>query len=71
MTKRKKTRACRDGTGASEATSSPEPIRTVNPNKPTDAAAETAESQEDRSPHESPHSSADHSVLNYLDAHQG
>ncbi|GKG07743.1 hypothetical protein Tco_0330712, partial [Tanacetum coccineum] len=32
-TKRKKTSAHRDGTSASEATSSPEPIRTINPNK--------------------------------------
>ncbi|GKA10451.1 hypothetical protein Tco_0689884 [Tanacetum coccineum] len=69
--KRKKTSVRRDGTGASEATSSPEPIRTINPNKPYVAVAETAESREDRSPRESPHGSADHSVHNYSDAHQG
>ncbi|GJR74431.1 hypothetical protein Tco_0086796 [Tanacetum coccineum] len=70
-TKRKKTSARRDGAGASEATSSPEPIRTINPNKPSTAVAETAESREDRSPHESPQGLADHSVHNYSDAHQG
>ncbi|GJY19897.1 hypothetical protein Tco_0392463 [Tanacetum coccineum] len=70
-TKRKKTSARRDGTGAFEATPSPAPIRTINPNKPSAAVAKTAESREDRSPCESPHASADHSVHNYSDAHQG
>ncbi|GKB93395.1 hypothetical protein Tco_0979532 [Tanacetum coccineum] len=53
-TKRKKTSACRDGAGASETTSSPEPSRTINPNKPSVAVAKTAVSREDRSPRESP-----------------
>ncbi|GKC10549.1 hypothetical protein Tco_1007331, partial [Tanacetum coccineum] len=68
-TKRRKTAAHRDDSAASEATSSPEPIRTINPNNPSAAVAETAESREDRSPRESPRGSADHSV-NY-DTYQG
>ncbi|GKD06623.1 hypothetical protein Tco_1181597 [Tanacetum coccineum] len=71
VTKRKKMIAYKDDDGASEATSSPEPIRTVNPNKPSAVVAKTAESREDRSPSESPYGSADHSVHNYSDAHQG
>ncbi|GKC02910.1 hypothetical protein Tco_0994520 [Tanacetum coccineum] len=69
--KARKTSARRDGTSAFEATSSLEPIRTINPNKPSAAVAKTAESREDHSPHESPHGSTNHSVHNYSDAHQG
>ncbi|GJS30951.1 hypothetical protein Tco_0491571 [Tanacetum coccineum] len=65
-----KTAARKDGPAASEATSSPEPIRTINPTNPSAAIAETAESREDRSPRVSPHGSAGHSVHNY-DAHHG
>ncbi|GKC30899.1 hypothetical protein Tco_1038193 [Tanacetum coccineum] len=64
-TKRQKTVARRDGSAASEATSSLKPIRTLNPNNPS-VVAETAESREDRSPR----GSADHSVHNY-DTHHG
>ncbi|GJS68514.1 hypothetical protein Tco_0683079 [Tanacetum coccineum] len=70
VTKRQKTAARRDGSAASEATSSPEPIRTLNLNNPSATIAETAESREDRSPRESPRGSADHSVHNY-DIHHG
>ncbi|GKC51089.1 hypothetical protein Tco_1073834, partial [Tanacetum coccineum] len=70
-TKRKKTGGRKDGPGAFEAISSPKPIRTINPNRPSIAAAETAESREDRSPRESPRGSADHSVHNYSDDHHG
>ncbi|GKE51857.1 hypothetical protein Tco_1487013, partial [Tanacetum coccineum] len=70
-TKRKKTGARKDGPGASEAISSPESIRTINPNRPSAAVAETAESREDRSPRASPRGSADHSVHNYSDDHHG
>ncbi|GJZ21064.1 hypothetical protein Tco_0558103 [Tanacetum coccineum] len=59
----------KDGSAASEATSSPEPIRTFNPIQPSRAVAATAESREDRSPRESLHDSADRSVHNYSDAH--
>ncbi|GJR72751.1 hypothetical protein Tco_0085116 [Tanacetum coccineum] len=69
-TKRKKTAARKDGPAASKATSSPEPIKTINPTNPSAAVAETAESREDRSPSVSPHGSAGHSVHNY-DAHHG
>ncbi|GKB61790.1 hypothetical protein Tco_0917976 [Tanacetum coccineum] len=43
-TKRRKTIARKDGTAASEATSSPEPLRTINPTDPSSAVAETTES---------------------------
>ncbi|GJT69830.1 hypothetical protein Tco_1029116 [Tanacetum coccineum] len=70
VTKRRKTAAHRDGSAASEATSSSEPIRTLNPNNLSTAIVETAESREDRSPRESPRGLADHSVHNY-DTHHG
>ncbi|GKE19318.1 hypothetical protein Tco_1426895 [Tanacetum coccineum] len=53
-TKRKKI-ARKDGSAASEATSSPKPLQTVNPIDPSGAIAETAESREDRSPRISSH----------------
>ncbi|GJS76733.1 hypothetical protein Tco_0726614 [Tanacetum coccineum] len=70
-TKRKKTVVLKDNLAASEATSSPRPIRTFDPNQtnPSDAAATTIESQEDRSPLVSPRGSAAHPV-NYTDAHR-
>ncbi|GKA68891.1 hypothetical protein Tco_0768808 [Tanacetum coccineum] len=68
-TKRRKTAARKDGSVAFEATSSPEPIRTINPTGPSDVVAEIAESQEDHSPRMSPRGSADHSVHNYSDVH--
>ncbi|GJW47784.1 hypothetical protein Tco_0079430 [Tanacetum coccineum] len=68
-TKRRKTAALKDGSAASEATSSPEPIRTINPTGPSGVVAEIAESWEDRSPRVSPRGSADHSVHNYSDVH--
>ncbi|GKC03695.1 hypothetical protein Tco_0995305 [Tanacetum coccineum] len=67
-TKKRKTIARKDGTAASEVTSSPEPLRTINPTDPSGAVAETAELREDRSPRISPHGSANHSVHNYSDA---
>ncbi|GJV76281.1 hypothetical protein Tco_1507865 [Tanacetum coccineum] len=69
-TKRQKTAARKDGSAASKATSSPEPLRIINPTNPSAAVAETAESREDHSPCVSPRGSADHSVHNY-DAHHG
>ncbi|GJY91294.1 hypothetical protein Tco_0506490, partial [Tanacetum coccineum] len=66
-TKRKKTVARTDGSAASEATSSPEPIQTINPIGPTGAVVETVKSREDRSPRVSPRGSADYSVHNYFD----
>ncbi|GJY52099.1 hypothetical protein Tco_0442946 [Tanacetum coccineum] len=73
-TKKMETVARKDGPDASEATSSPEPIWTANPTKPTKenpsgAVAATAEAREDRSPRPSPHGSDNHSVHNYFDAH--
>ncbi|GJS75567.1 hypothetical protein Tco_0725448 [Tanacetum coccineum] len=68
VTERRKTIAHKDGSAASEATSSPEPIRTINPTNPSGDVAETAESREDRSPRVSPHGSANHSVHYYSDA---
>ncbi|GJS03655.1 hypothetical protein Tco_0320163 [Tanacetum coccineum] len=68
-TKRKKMVARKDGSAASEATSSPEPIQTINPTGPTGAVVETAESREDRSPCVSPSGSADYSVHNYSGIH--
>ncbi|GKD25690.1 hypothetical protein Tco_1231904, partial [Tanacetum coccineum] len=44
----------RKARAAAKATSSLEPIRTINPNKPSAGVAETADSREDRSPRESP-----------------
>ncbi|GJV00145.1 hypothetical protein Tco_1329415 [Tanacetum coccineum] len=69
-TKRRKTAARKDGPAASEATSSPEPLRTINPTDPSGAVAETAESREDRSPHISPHGSANHSIHHYSDTYR-
>ncbi|GKF09790.1 hypothetical protein Tco_0044014, partial [Tanacetum coccineum] len=69
-TKRQKTAARKDGSAASEATSSLEPLRIINPTNPSAVVAETAESREDHSPRVSPRGSADHSVHNY-DAHHG
>ncbi|GJZ39609.1 hypothetical protein Tco_0586172 [Tanacetum coccineum] len=69
-TKRRKTAARKDGSAASEATSSPEPLRIINPTNSSVVVAETTESREDHSPRVSPRSSADHSVHNY-DAHHG
>ncbi|GKD07542.1 hypothetical protein Tco_1187227 [Tanacetum coccineum] len=68
-TKRKRTAARKDGSAASEDTFSVEPIQIINPTGPTGVVAETAESQEDRSPYVSPRGSADHSVHNYSDIH--
>ncbi|GJT94135.1 hypothetical protein Tco_1082980 [Tanacetum coccineum] len=70
-TRRKKTVVLKDNLATSEATSSPRPLRTFDPNQtnPSDAAATTAESQEDRSPLVSPRGSAAHSV-NYFDSHR-
>ncbi|GJW03213.1 hypothetical protein Tco_1562069 [Tanacetum coccineum] len=70
-TKRKKIVVLKDNLTASEATSSPRPLRTFDPNQtnPSDTAATTAESQEDRSPLASPRGSAAHSA-NYSDAHR-
>ncbi|GKD99251.1 hypothetical protein Tco_1387235 [Tanacetum coccineum] len=70
-TKIKKIVALKDNLAASKATSSPRPIRTFDPNQtnPSNTAATTAESQEDRSPLVSPRGSAAHSV-NYSDAHR-
>ncbi|GKF53340.1 hypothetical protein Tco_0160250, partial [Tanacetum coccineum] len=73
-TKRRKTVARKDGPDVSKATSSLEPIRTVNPTEstkenPFGVVTATAESRADRSPHTSPHGSANHSVHNYFDAH--
>ncbi|GJZ91608.1 hypothetical protein Tco_0663535 [Tanacetum coccineum] len=66
-TKRRKTVARKDGPATSEATSSPEPIRIVNPNQanPSNVAAATAESREQRLPRDS----AGHSVHNYSSQH--
>ncbi|GKE96333.1 hypothetical protein Tco_1581188 [Tanacetum coccineum] len=69
-TNRMKTVARKDGHAASEATSSPKPLQTVNPTDPSGAVAETAESREDRSPRISSHGLANHSVHNYFDAHR-
>nr|GEX76663.1 transposase (putative), gypsy type [Tanacetum cinerariifolium] len=68
-TKRKKTVARKDGPAVSGATSSPEPLRIINPTDPSEIVAETAESREDRSPRVSPHGSANRSVHNYSDTH--
>nr|GEX11925.1 hypothetical protein [Tanacetum cinerariifolium] len=68
-TKRRKAVARKDEPAASEATSSSEHIRTLNPTQPSGALAATTESREDRSPRVSPHDSANHSVHNYSDAH--
>nr|GEV09759.1 hypothetical protein [Tanacetum cinerariifolium] len=50
-----------------QATSSPEPIRNLNPPQPFSALAATAESREDHSLCASPHDSANHFVHNYSD----
>nr|GEV13689.1 hypothetical protein [Tanacetum cinerariifolium] len=68
-TKRKKTAARKDGPVASEATSSPEPLRTINPTGPFGDVSETVESRKDCSPRVSPHESANCSVHNYSDTH--
>ncbi|GJX15959.1 hypothetical protein Tco_0216791 [Tanacetum coccineum] len=62
-TKRKKTVARKVGPATFEATSSPEPIRIVNPNQanPSNVDAATAESREQHSPRDS----VGHSVHNY------
>nr|GEW09865.1 hypothetical protein [Tanacetum cinerariifolium] len=67
--RRPKTAGQKDGPVASKATSSPEPIRTLNPHQPSGALAATAESREDRSPHASPRDLANRSVHNYSDDH--
>nr|GEV69597.1 hypothetical protein [Tanacetum cinerariifolium] len=69
-TKQRKTTGREDGPIAFEATSSPEPIRTLNPHQPSGALAATAESRENHSPHESPRDSANRSVHNYSDDHR-
>ncbi|GJY82619.1 hypothetical protein Tco_0495995 [Tanacetum coccineum] len=69
-TNRRKTAARKDGLAASEATSSPEPLWTVNPTDPSGAVAETVESREDRLPHITPHGSANHSIHHYSDAYR-
>nr|GEZ93267.1 hypothetical protein [Tanacetum cinerariifolium] len=66
-TKRRKIAGRRDGPIASEATSSSEPLRTLNSHQPSGALAATAESRENRSPPASPRDSANHSVYNYSD----
>nr|GEV06771.1 hypothetical protein [Tanacetum cinerariifolium] len=68
-TKRKNIVARKDGPADSGATSSPKPLRTINPTDPSGTVSETAESREDRSPSVSPHGSADHSVHNYSNTH--
>ncbi|GJS24963.1 hypothetical protein Tco_0453595 [Tanacetum coccineum] len=70
-TKRKKIVVLKDNLVASKATSSLRALRTFDPNQtnPSDVAATTAESQEDRSPLASPRGSTAHSV-NYSDAHR-
>nr|GEV79203.1 hypothetical protein [Tanacetum cinerariifolium] len=75
-TKRRKIVAHKDGSAASEDTSSPTPLRTIIPTDPTEAnpsgaATAIAESQEDISLHTSPHDSANHSVRRYDDGHGG
>nr|GEW86443.1 hypothetical protein [Tanacetum cinerariifolium] len=69
-TKRRKTVDLKDRHAAFEATSSPKPIRTLNPTQPSGTLAATAESPKDRSPRVSPHDSANHSVHNYSDTHR-
>nr|GEV39290.1 hypothetical protein [Tanacetum cinerariifolium] len=69
VTKRKKIVARKDGHVSSEATSSSEPLRTINPTDPSGDVVETAESREDRSPYASPHGSANRSVHNYSDTY--
>nr|GEX29397.1 hypothetical protein [Tanacetum cinerariifolium] len=69
-TKQRKTTGRKDGPVASEATSSPEPIRTLNPHQPSGALAATAESRENSSPHASPRDSANRSVHNYSNDHR-
>nr|GEU67047.1 hypothetical protein [Tanacetum cinerariifolium]GEV40527.1 hypothetical protein [Tanacetum cinerariifolium] len=54
---------------ASEATSSPQPLRAINPANPSGDIVGTAESREDRSPCVSPHGSANHSLHNYSNSH--
>nr|GEX07415.1 hypothetical protein [Tanacetum cinerariifolium] len=66
-TKRRKTISRKDGLVASEATSSLEPIRTLNPTQPSGALAATPKSREDRSPRMFPHDSSNHYVHNYFD----
>nr|GEW25091.1 hypothetical protein [Tanacetum cinerariifolium] len=68
VTKRKKPATHKDGHVASEATSSPQPLRAINPADPFVDVAETAESREDRSPLASPHGSANPSMHNYSDS---
>ncbi|GJU97298.1 hypothetical protein Tco_1326569 [Tanacetum coccineum] len=66
-TKRMKTVARKGGPATFEATSSPKPIRIVNPNQanPSNVVAATAESREQRSPRDS----VSHSVHNYSGQH--
>ncbi|GKD87112.1 hypothetical protein Tco_1358266, partial [Tanacetum coccineum] len=70
-TKRRKTVARKDGPATSEATSSPEPIRIIDPDhaKPSSAVAATAELGERRSALASPRGSTGHSVHNYSGQH--
>nr|GEU49918.1 hypothetical protein [Tanacetum cinerariifolium] len=69
-TKRRKTTGRSDEPVAYEATSSPEPLRTLNPQQPSGALAATAESRENCSPSASPRDSGNHSVHNYSDDHR-
>ncbi|GJX87238.1 hypothetical protein Tco_0339252 [Tanacetum coccineum] len=62
--------ARKDGSAASEATSSPKPIRSINPTGPTGAVAETVESREDHPSRASPCGSANHSI-NFSDTYHG
>nr|GEU58800.1 hypothetical protein [Tanacetum cinerariifolium] len=68
-TKRKKNVSLKDGPAVFGATSSLEPLRTINYTDPSGIAAETAESREDHSPHVSSYGSANPSVHNYFDTH--
>nr|GEX79394.1 hypothetical protein [Tanacetum cinerariifolium] len=61
--------ARKDSPAISGATSSPEPLRTINPIDPSRTVVETAESREDHSPRVSPPGSANRSVHNYYDTH--
>nr|GEX31507.1 hypothetical protein [Tanacetum cinerariifolium] len=69
-TKRRKTIGRRDGHVASEATSSLEPLRTLNPHQPSGALAAAVKSRENRSPPASLRDSANRSVHNYSDDHR-
>nr|GEV56641.1 hypothetical protein [Tanacetum cinerariifolium] len=67
--KKKKIVARKDGPVISEATSSQEPLQSINPIDPSETVAETAESREDHSPRVSPHGSSNRSAHNYSDTH--